>query len=139
VTSRGNGARSGVHTLGVAAPDALALGISSALLATFPVTVLAERLGVPVGCWLKSFTGVPCPTCGLTTTSKSFLWGDGTLEFPTVVVLLVASVALGVVGLAVKRLVRKEPVRLGQVAPLSMVAIGLALVANWCFQISQIM
>jgi len=131
--------RAGVRRQGVTAPDALVLGISSALVATFPVTVLAERLDVPVGCWLKRFTGVPCPTCGLTTASKSFLWGDGALEFPTVVVLLVASVALGVLGLAAKRVVRKEPLLLGRVAPLSMVAIGLALVANWCFQISQIM
>lgn len=131
--------RAGVHRRGVSAPDALALGISAALLATFPVTVLAERLNVPVGCWLKRFTGVPCPTCGLTTASKSFLWGDETLEFPTVVVLLIASVALGVLGLTAKRLVRKEPLLLGQVGPLSLAAIGLALVANWCFQISQIM
>lgn len=96
---------------------------------------LSQRLGVSFTiCALKRFTGLPCPLCGGTRAALALLQGHLAqaieLNPLTVALYLLGPLAL---GLLYGPLRRCQP-RLWR-SKLLWVAVGLIVVANWCYLI----
>ena len=81
--------------------------------------------GVGLPCPLRTFTGIPCPFCGLTTSVRAV--GGGHLT----TALRAAPLGLVVVGLALLTLVRRGQGRVRLPVPL----LGLAVAGEWIFEL----
>jgi hypothetical protein len=110
--------------------------IAAGLTLTLPVTLAIDAYLAPVGCALKTFTGLPCPACGVTTAARLSLGGDFSFS-PQYLAALIVIISIGVTAIVVAgALVRFRRLPSQRSSLRLTIAIAVALGLNWIAQIS---
>ena len=97
-----------------------------------------EALGLPP-CSMVITSGLPCPTCGMTTAFSHSMRGQFVSAFvaqPTGLLLWLATVVLAIYGLAVSIRGRALWINWDRIAARLMLSLGILMMLGWGFKIA---